>query len=228
MVALLIVLTIVVCVGADSVIQWRKAGREAAARRLADELVPVDRIGAALAPADVFLDGGHTWVKVSPSGRADVGLDGFAEKLIGRVDAVVLPDVGTDVRRGDMLFAVRQGNRRAAFASPVDGVVTGVDEDLIWHPGMIHADPYHDGWVCSLDPSNLSRDLKELRTADEARAWLRDETEQFREFFAASPVDEAGAAEAARSGEGVLEQVDDRTWAKFNELFLRPSTRAEH
>jgi glycine cleavage system H protein len=228
MVALLVILTIIVCVSADSVVQWRQARKETARRRIADAVVPAEAIASVSAPADVFLDSGHTWVKVSPSGRADVGVDSFAEMLIGRVDAVVLPDVGKGVRRGDVLFAVRQDNRRAAFASPVDGVVTLVDEDLAWHPEMIHADPYGAGWVCTINPSNLSRDLKELRTANEARTWLRDETEQFREFFAAAPADETEAAHAVRPGAGVLEGVDDRTWAQFNEHFLRPATREAH
>lgn len=75
-----------------------------------------------------MFDEGHTWIQVSQLGRADVGVDSFAQRLIGRVDAVDLPEVGKEMRRGDVLFALRQGDHRAAFAAPVDGVVSAVDK----------------------------------------------------------------------------------------------------
>src|SRR5512138_2384014 len=134
MVALFVILTIVVCLSVDGVVQYRKSKREHLARRLADELVPVDAFENMSAPADVFLDNGHTWVKVAPSGAADVGLDSFAQRLLGRVDAVVLPEIGKEVARGDVLFALRQNDRRAAFAAPIDGVVTSVHKDVNWQP----------------------------------------------------------------------------------------------
>jgi glycine cleavage system H lipoate-binding protein len=227
MVALLVVMTILICVCVDGVVQRRKAKREIAARRLAAGLLPAEQLAVVSAPANVFLDTGHTWVKVSPQGRADVGLDGFAQTLIGRVDAVVLPEVGAEVHRGDMLFAVRQDNRRAAFASPVDGVVTEVDKDLNWRPEALADDPYSEGWVCSIAPKNLAHDLKELKTADEALDWLRGETERFRELFASRPVHEMPIGGAPRDS-GILEAMDDETWAKFTELFLRRRPRTEH
>jgi glycine cleavage system H protein len=227
MVALLVVLTILICVCADGVVQRRKGRREIVARRRAADLLPAEQFAVFSAPANVFLDTGHTWVKVSPQGRADVGLDGFAQTLIGRVDAVVLPEVGTEVHRGDMLFAVRQDNRRAAFASPVDGVVTEVDKDLNWHPEALADDPYSEGWVCSIAPRNLSHDLKELKTADEALGWLRDETKRFRELFASRPIHEMPIGGTPRDS-GILEAMDDETWAKFTELFLQRTPRIKH
>jgi glycine cleavage system H protein len=221
MVALLVVLTIVVCVCADSVVQWRKGRREADARRLANEVAPVAELAEVSAPADVFIDGGHTWVKVSPLGRADVGVDGFAERLIGRVDAVLLPDVGRKVARGDVLFTLRQDDHRAAFASPLDGVVETVDTDLTWHPETIHSDPYRAGWVCTICPTNLSANLRNLRTADEAATWLDSEARRFHDLFAARAADAADGGYVGAGGP--LEHAGDKSWALFNEIFLRPS-----
>jgi glycine cleavage system H protein len=225
MVALFVILTIVVFVSVDGAIQWRKSKREGLARLWADELVPVDAFENMFAPADVFLDSGHTWVKVKPSGRADIGLDSFAETLVGRVDAVVLPEVGKEVSRGDVLFALRQGNRRAAFAAPIDGVVTDVHKDVNWNPDMIHENPYKHGWMCSLSPRNLAQNLKELRVAEDARSWLRQEAEKFQQFFASQPLENMQLGQVLQDGgrtcPGVLEFVDEGTWKKFNDIFLR-------
>lgn len=226
MVALFVILTILVCVGVDGIVQVRKGRKERVSRNLADELVPVQAFANLSAPANLFLDTGHTWIEVKPSGVANIGLDGFAQKLIGRIDDVVLPEVGKEINRGDVLFAVKQDNRRAAFASPIDGVVTLVDKELPWHPEMIQSDPYKEGWVCSVKPKNLAKNLKQLFAADEASDWLKSEARRFQEFFAAQQLENMQLGHVLQDGGqltgGVLEFADDGTWKQFNEMFLRP------
>lgn len=226
MVALFVMLTIIVCVTVDGMVQLRKAKKERVSRDLADQLVPAVTFANLSAPANVFLDGGHTWVEVKPSGEAMIGVDDFAQRLIGRIDHVVLPDVGRKINRGDVLFAIKQDNHRAVFASPIDGTVTMVDRELPWHPEMIQSDPYKEGWVCSVKPRHLAEDLKRLFTADEARLWLKTETKRFQEFFAAQTIDHRQLGQVLQDGGelagGVLEFADDGTWKQFNEMFLRP------
>lgn len=229
MVALFVILTIVVCVGIDGIVQLRKAKKERASLNLADQMVPAEAFARLSAPANLFLDSGHTWVEVKPSGAATIGLDGFAQKLIGRIDDVMLPEVGKEINRGDVLFAVKQDNHRAAFASPVDGVVTAVDKELPWHPEMIQSDPYKEGWVCSVMPRNLAKNLKQLLTAEEAKGWLKSEARRFQEFFAAQTLDSMQLGQVMQDGgqltSGVLEFADDGTWKQFNEMFLRPQDK---
>jgi glycine cleavage system H protein len=226
MVALFVIMTILVCVGVDGIVQWRKAKKEYASRNLADQLVPAETFANLSAPANLFLDSGHTWVEVKPSGTAMIGLDGFAQTLIGRIDDVVLPEIGKQVDRGDVLFAVKQDNHRAAFASPIDGEVIAVDRELPWHPEMIQDNPYTEGWICSVRPKNLSQSLKNLLAADDAKAWLKTEAQRFQEFFAAQAVDNMQLGHVLQDGGqlagGVLEFADDETWKQFNEMFLRP------
>ncbi len=226
MVALFVILTILVCVGVDGIVQWRKAKKEYASRNLADQFVPAEAFANLSAPANLFLDSGHTWVEVKPSGATTVGLDGFAQKLIGRIDDVVLPEVGKEIHRGDVLFAVKQDQHRAAFASPVDGTVIMIDRELPWHPEMIQSNPYNEGWVCSLKPRNLAKNLKQLLTAEEAKDWLKNEAQRFQEFFAAQTLENMQLGQVLQDGGqltgGLLEFADDRTWKQFNEMFLRP------
>ena len=230
MVALFVILTIVLCVGLDGVIQFRKAKKERVSRKLTENLVPVTALADVTAPANLFLDGGHTWVEVKASGAATIGVDGFAQKLIGRIDDIVLPEVGKEIKRGDVLFAVKQDNHRAAFASPIDGQVIMVDKDLPWHPEMIENDPYKAGWICAVKPRNLAQNLKHLFTADEAGQWLKSEARRFQEFFAAMSVDNLQLGRVMQDGGelagGVLEFANDATWKQFNEMFLRPQDKA--
>lgn len=223
MVALFVILTIVVCVMADSIVQWAKAKKEGA--QAPDRLVPAYAFEDVSAPAGVFLDPGHTWLHLTHSGTAHVGVDGFAQKVMGRIDGVELPAVGAEVRRGDKLFAIRQGDRTAVFNAPIDGVVKAVDEALARHPEAINADPYAMGWICSLSPKNLAANLKRLRVAEEAKSWLKSEVERFQEFFAARPLENMALGQVLQDGGqptgGVLELMDDETWNLFAEQFLR-------
>src|SRR5689334_4691882 len=122
MVALFVILTVVVCLSVDSVIQWRRARREAAQAALASELVATYAFDDLSIPAGVYLDSGHTWVQLETEGAAYVGADRFAESLLGRIDAVELPEVGREVHRGEPLFSLVQGERVADFVAPIDGV----------------------------------------------------------------------------------------------------------
>lgn len=229
MVALFVILTIVVCVMADSIVQWAKAKKEAGAQA-PDRLVPAYAFEDVSAPAGVFLDPGHTWLHLTHSGTAHVGVDGFAQKVMGRIDGVELPAVGAEVRRGDKLFAIRQGDRTAVFNAPIDGVVKAVDEVLARHPEAINADPYAMGWICSLSPKNLAANLKRLRVAEEAKSWLKSEVERFQEFFAARPLENMALGQVLQDGGqptgGVLELMDDETWSLFAEQFLRSDDEA--
>ena len=127
-------------------------------------------------------------MKIAASGAVDVGIDSFAQKLIGRIDSVELPEVGKRVRKGDVLFAVRQDKRRAPFASPVDGIVTDIDKELAWRPEEIESDPYRHGRICSVMTENLAENLKHLWMAEDAKTWLNAEVKRFQEFFAMRPI----------------------------------------
>jgi glycine cleavage system H protein len=225
MVALFVVLTIIICVVADSAVQWRKARKEVIVLEPSLDFASAYALEDVSAPDGIYLDDGHTWVEVTPSGTAHVGMDKFARNLIGRIDSVELPEMGKEVRHGERLFTIRQGERRADFTAPIDGTVMAVDRSLIRHPEAIESDPYHEGWVCSLSPKNLARNLKRLRVAEESRDWLKDEVSRFREFFAARPLEDTALGQVLQDGGqpagGVLELMDYDTWVKFNENFLR-------
>ncbi|MBI3950489.1 MAG: hypothetical protein HY314_08555 [Acidobacteria bacterium] len=226
MVAIFVILTIVAFIVADSIVQWNQARKEQRARWAAPlpTMFPAFALEGVSAPDGVYVDAGHTWVGVDPSGRTHIGLDDFAQKAIGRIDEVDLPEVGQEVRRGERLFTIRQGERRADFVAPMDGVVSSVNEELSRHPDAIKADPYEQGWICGLRPKNLARNLRQLFIAEEARAWLNKEVQKFQEFLAARPVEHTVLGHVLQDGgqptSGVLELMDEETWHLFTSEFL--------
>jgi glycine cleavage system H protein len=229
MVALFVILTIIGFILVDSVVQWAEARHGRPVRRPA--LRPTLAFETVSIPAGLFLDEGHTWVRLEPSGRTFIGMDEFARRAIGRVDAVELPKVGAMVRRGDPLFAITQGGRRAVFRAPLDGVVSAVNENLMRQPETGRMDPYEDGWICTLTPKNLAAHLRHLLVAEEARAWLQREIERFKEFLTWRPMPQVALGHVLQDGgqwtDGVLEALDETGWEEFTRTFLRSPHPAE-
>ena len=211
MVVLLVVLTILCCIVVDLALKRReKAAAEGRLVREPAALFPSQT--AQELPGGLFVHSGHTWAKLSPSGAMQVGLDGFAQGVLGRVDRFELPADGTTLRQGEPAFAVLQGSKRIDFVSPVDGVVCAVNEKIKVDPAAARKAPYENGWAFMLRPSNLSRDLRKLKIGAEAAAWLEREARSFTEFVwlhRAVPA-EVGATlpDGGIHAEGIMETMD--------------------
>jgi len=211
MVVLLVVLTILCCIAVDLALKRReKAAAEGRLVREPAALFPSQT--AQELPGGLFVHSGHTWAKLDASGAMQVGLDGFAQGVLGRVDRFELPTNGTTLFQGEPAFAVHQGGKRIEFVSPVDGVVCAVNERINADPAAARKEPYETGWAFMLRPSNLSRDLKKLRIGAEAAAWLEREAKSFTEFLflhRAVPA-EVGATlpDGGIHAEGIMETMD--------------------
>jgi glycine cleavage system H protein len=229
MVAILIILTIVGFVVADALVQRSKA-RKAVVRMLA-EAQPRERRASRFVfedlalPQGVFLGAGHTWLSLNPAGEAQVGMDDFAQRVIGSINSVELPKIGEQVHRGQKLFAVCQGRRTAEFTTPVDGVIINVNQMLQENPEPLKSNPFEGGWICSLSPTNLAKDLKQMTVADDAKEWLNREIQRFLSFVVARPSEHLALGHVLQDGgepaNGLLEMMDDETWGLFIQKFLK-------
>ena len=138
-------------------------------------------------PGGAFLSTGHTWARIEADGTARVGLDDFARKALGPIDAVHVPERGAVVRQGEPLFSVRRGGHVARFATPMSGRVLQVNDSLSRHPSPAAESPYQRGWVCVLAPADLAGELRALRIGKPAVDWMQDEVVRWRAGVGADP-----------------------------------------
>ncbi len=229
MVPIFVIATVVVFILADGILQWSRARKKEAVPEMAG--VPGLELASVQAPAGFFLDSGHTWLGLEPNGEAKIGLDGFVRRVLGRIDKAEMPAQGQAVRRGQQLFSVSQGGRKAIFRSPIDGIVGLVNQAVVRDPGLIATDPYERGWICTVEPEALSRDLKVLKIGEDSRSWLANEIQRFKDFFATLSVQHMALGPVVQDGGqvtgGVLEAMDDQAWERFNEDFLKTAPEAE-
>jgi glycine cleavage system H protein len=185
---------------------------------------PVHYKGFAL-PQGLFFDRGHTWLRLRPSGEARIGVDDFAQALLGRIDTIEMPAVGQELKRGAVIFRLKQGTRSATFVSPVEGVVTAVNETLLRSAEALKQTSYQQNWLVTVKPNGMSAALKHLLVAEDAIQWLKGELRRFRDFVSGAAPQVALVGETLQDGgqpvDGLLERMDDQVWEKFERDFLR-------
>ena len=121
-------------------------------------------------PAGVHLHPGHTWARLEADGLVTVGIDDFANKLVGPA-AVELPGPGERVAQGEPALALAEEGARVPMLSPVDGTVMAVNPALK-AGGASLADPYGAGWLFKVKPTRLAANLRQLHGTATARRML--------------------------------------------------------
>jgi ActR/RegA family two-component response regulator/glycine cleavage system H lipoate-binding protein len=126
-------------------------------------------------PGGSFIAPGHTWVRIEPDGQIRIGIDDFANKALGAVATVVLPKAGTEIRCGEPLFSCKRGSEEISFVAPMSGKVQDLNAALLADPARLTSSPYKDGWVCRIEPSDLTAELGHLKIGRPVVEWYGEE-----------------------------------------------------
>jgi glycine cleavage system H lipoate-binding protein len=175
-------------------------------------------------PGGVFIAKNHTWVSMNQEGIAKVGIDDFAQKLIGKITSLEFPNLGMSVKAGQPLFTIRQGSRTVTFSSPVSGKVSQVNTLLQDNLDALEITPYERNWVCALDAENLDSEIKEMTIGKSAVAFFQDDIEKFKSMFMELLKSEKKSDEYYEDGlfVGQLGDLADVNWNKIiAEFFVR-------
>jgi glycine cleavage system H protein len=110
-------------------------------------------------PADLKYTKDHEWVRVSDS-AAQVGITDYAQKQLGDVVYLELPDVGRSFKKGDVFGTIESVKSVSELYCPVSGEVTEVNSALAGKPELVNTDP-HGAWMIALEiaDSNETSDL---------------------------------------------------------------------
>ena len=119
-------------------------------------------------PPDRFYHRGHTWVKAEPDGTVTVGLDQFADHLIGAPDSVEIPERGSEIELNHTAWRMKKNGNEIRVRAPLEGTVVGI--------GGPNA-----GWYLKMRPRLDPRDpatLRHLLRGPEVHGWLTRELER--------------------------------------------------
>jgi glycine cleavage system H lipoate-binding protein len=168
--------------------------------------------------ADMYYHEGHAWAKPEYGGRVRVGLDDFAQRLIGKLSRVELPDIGHEIKQGEKAFQVKRNGDTVAVTSPVDGVVSRINPRLLEKPELVHESPYEQGWLFIVEPAKLRKNLKHLYYGEEAEQYLGDESDR---LFALANKELEISADGGNPVDDISEELEGDAWVTFVKTFFR-------
>jgi glycine cleavage system H protein len=121
-------------------------------------------------PDELRYSSDHEWAKVE-GGAVRMGITDYAQDALGDVVFVQLPEVGSSVKAGESFSEVESTKSVSDIYAPIDGTIVEVNADLADAPERLNEDPYGDGWLCVIEPSN-PKDVDKLLDAKGYRALI--------------------------------------------------------
>ena len=115
-------------------------------------------------PSDLRYSTDHEWARVE-EGRVRIGITDYAQDALGDVVFVEVPEVGTKVERGASFSEVESTKSVSEIYAPVSGTIAEVNAELADSPERLNDDPYGDGWICIIEPTDPAQ-LDELLDAE--------------------------------------------------------------
>jgi len=114
----------------------------------------------------------HEWITVEGD-VATVGVTEYAQKQLGDVVFVELPEEGKSFAMGDQAAVVESVKAAAEVYAPITGDVIEVNEDLANKPELVNEDATGDGWFFKMSIDDES-ELDSLMDEKEYAAFVKD------------------------------------------------------
>lgn len=107
-------------------------------------------------PEDLKYTAEHEWVRVldEPAGAVRVGVTSYAQDQLGDIVFVQLPEAGEEVTAGQACGELESTKSVSDLYAPVSGKVSARNDEVLDAPEKINTDPYGDGWLFDVVPSD--------------------------------------------------------------------------
>lgn len=105
------------------------------------------------------------WIEMRNS-KAKIGVTDFLQRRGGDAVFVELPIKGSAIKRLDEIANYETIKVVLPVISPFSGIIVEVNVSLNDKPELINEDPYGEGWLVLISPSNLEEDMKHIISAE--------------------------------------------------------------
>lgn len=105
----------------------------------------------------------HEWLRLEGD-VVVVGITEHASEQLGDVVFVELPELETQVAKGDEVCVIESVKAASDILAPLEGEIVAVNEALVDNPGMVNEDPTGDAWFFKIkvdDPDVLDDFMSE-------------------------------------------------------------------
>ncbi len=114
----------------------------------------------------------HEWIMIddAATNSAVAGITHYAQDQLGDIVYFELPKVGDNITHLAKMGEVESVKAVSDLFSPIDGVVTEVNEKLLDHPELVNEDPFGEGWLIKATVANAAA-IDELMSATDYDAF---------------------------------------------------------
>jgi glycine cleavage system H protein len=116
----------------------------------------------------------HEWVKVEGN-EATVGITDYAQKELGDIVFVELPDVNEELEQSKRFGVVESVKTVSDLISPLNGMVMEVNTSLEAEPELVNASPFENGWMLKLEIKN-KEEIKTLLSSADYKKFVEEES----------------------------------------------------
>jgi glycine cleavage system H protein len=112
----------------------------------------------AVYPEELKYTAEHEWIRTpgEADGSVRVGITHYAQDALGDIVYVSLPEVGEEVEAGTAVGELESTKSVSDVYVPVPGTIAARNEALDATPELVNSDPYGDGWLFELVPTDPS------------------------------------------------------------------------
>jgi len=221
MTVLLVLATFVIFLVIDHFYSKRPAVRpvmEVQPQPAAGMMLQPNVVSGFVVPENLRYHPGHTWALAESPKLVRIGFDDFASRLMGKVGKITLPQRGQWVRQGQKIWSVERNGVKSEMVSPIEGVVTEINQAAAENPETARRDPYGDGWMLTVESPDAKLNFRNLLNGDLARWWMEEAATRLRGHLPlpAGAVAQDGGLAVSDLGSG----LSDEAWAQATREFF--------
>jgi glycine cleavage system H protein len=124
-------------------------------------------------PENLYYHKEYLWAKVE-DGKVKIGVSDFAQKQLHDIVFVELPSAGDTITQDEPFGTLESVKAVSDLIAPVSGTIETVNEELEAKPELLNEDPYGEGWLITVTPTNLDADLKAIMNFEAAVEWHKE------------------------------------------------------
>ena len=107
-------------------------------------------------PTNVKYTSEHEWIRVEGE-EAYVGITDYAQDQLGDIVFVDVTAEGETLEQGEVFGTIEVVKTVSDLFLPVGGEVLEINPALEENPELVNKDPYGDGWLIRIRPTDLSQ-----------------------------------------------------------------------
>lgn len=108
----------------------------------------------------------HVWARYE-EGSVTIGITDVAQNLAKTIISITPKKVGKEVSKGKSVATVESGKWVGSVPSPVAGAIAEINQAVVSDPAIVNNDPYGEGWIARLEPTDWEGDSADLATGPE-------------------------------------------------------------